>query len=442
MKNIEKTILMQVVFTCKQKNNLSDAKTFLKIASDNCYDLLVMDHIAQLQNEIKDYFGSVESLHRCISLSNNPNQLYSIRANLAKMYNNLNDPDSSMIYSKANLEIQKDYDALMELSFSHYLKGDYKTSEKMMREFLLDEDLPEEIKGRIHYNLGTYDLEKGKFKEGLFGFIHVGHEIGIWPNTQFTDVPVWDGKSQPGKTLLIHSEGGIGDELINVRFVENVKKMGMNPIWLSNHNDLVEVFNRNGIISCLNNETIDKSNCVQCMGMYLPLLLDLEETEVWEKPYLKPSEKYLEKWRKILPPGKKLALKWSGNPHYDQDLHRSIPLEIIEQIEYDGTKINLQLEPELFQENMFNAGQHINNIEDTLAILWLCDDLLTSCTSVVHMNGSMGKKGIVCPPIASYYVWLGCEGKSHWYDSNLNVYRQKEHKNWDFVKNVLNKVNS
>ena len=39
MKNIEKTILMQVVFTCKQKNNLSDAKTFLKIASDNCYDL-------------------------------------------------------------------------------------------------------------------------------------------------------------------------------------------------------------------------------------------------------------------------------------------------------------------------------------------------------------------------------------------------------------------
>ena len=89
---------------------------------------------------------------------------------------------------------------------------------------------------------------------------------------------------------------------------------------------------------------------------------------------------------------------------------------------------------------MFNAGKHITNIEDTLAILSLRDDLVTSCTSIVHMNGALGKNGIVCPPIASYYVWLGSEGKSDWYDDSLKVVRQKNHKDWKFVETVLMEI--
>jgi hypothetical protein len=86
---------------------------------------------------------------------------------------------------------------------------------------------------------------------------------------------------------------------------------------------------------------------------------------------------------------------------------------------------------------MFNAGEHIKNIEDTLALLFLCDNLLTSCTSIVHMNGAMGKNGIVCPPIASYYVWLGTKGNySNWYDKSLQVFRQTKHRDWKFVESL------
>jgi hypothetical protein len=208
----------------------------------------------------------------------------------------------------------------------------------------------------------------------------------------------------------------------------------MNPVWYTNNEQLVPVFNRNGFKCITHPKEVDLSDAVQCMAMYLPILLDLDKHELWDGAYLTSSEEYRQKWEKLLPDGKKLVCKWSGNPHYEQDLHRSIPLNFIHNIKFDGKKINVQLEPELSQTGMFSAGCFINNIEDTLAIIDLCDGVVTSCTSVAHMVGALGKNGIVCPPIASYYIWLGMNGnKSDWYGENLKVFRQNKHKDWACV---------
>lgn len=428
------SLLDSVVLTCISKNNLDDARTFLKIASSNCFDLGYLDRIAYLQSEIKDYRACVESLKICLTLAQDNASKFAIRANMAKMLNHLNEPMMSLAYSKMNKEAMFDYDTLMEMSFSYYLMSDYQESEKMMRELITHDDLPQDVRGRVEYNLGSYDIERGEFKKGLKGFIDVGHKIKIWHEQYIPDVPVWQGEDISGKTIIVHAEGGIGDESINFRFCDNLKKLGANPIWISNNKSLTEVFSRHDVQT---SKPENFTNAVQCMAMYLPIILDLDKHQLWNGPYLNPSEHYLEKWSKILPEGKKLALKWSGNPFYDQDLHRSIPLDIVKQIQYNGTKINLQLEPELSQPDMFNASEHIHSIEDTLAILWLCDDLITSCTSIAHMNGAMGKNGHVCPPIACYYVWLGSNGYSNWYDKSLKVHRQTKHKDWNFVKDIL-----
>ena len=433
----EFNVLDHIVLSCKANNNLEEAKQFLNIVSNNSKELIVLDRAGFLQSEIKDYKNCINTLKKCLEVARNPAEKFAIRANMAKMCNHINDPMVSLAYSKINQSEQFDYDTQMEMAFSYYLLGNYEQSEKMMRELITHTDLPDNVRGRVEYNLGSYDIEHGQFKKGLKGFIDVGHKIKIWPERLIPNVPVWKGEDISGKTLVIHAEGGIGDELINVRFVNNLKQLGANPIWITNSKDLEVVFNRNGIETKL---PAKPDNVVQCMAMYLPILLDLDKDKLWTGAYLKPSQEYVDKWKNILPAGKKLAVKWSGNPHYDQDLHRSIPLEHINNIQYDGTKINLQLEPSLYQENMFNAGKHITNIEDTLAILSLCDDLVTSCTSIVHMNGALGKNGIVCPPIASYYVWLGSEGKSDWYDDSLKVVRQKNHKDWKFVETVLMEI--
>lgn len=434
--DINTSILMKTVFSCKSTDQIKEAKIFLDIAAKHNYEVSILDEIAYLQNEIKDYIGSVNTLKKCLASTNNPQEHYAIRANLAKMYNHLNEPQLSLNQSNINLQISKseDYDTLMEIAFSHYLNCNYELSEKMMRELIEVIDLPESVKGRVLYNLGSYDLEHGKFKDGLKGFIDVGHKINIWPNQERAMIPLWDGSAQEGKTVLIHSEGGLGDELICIRFMKMIEKLGMKPVWYTQRKQIIPALERNGFTCITDYKQADLSDAVQCMAMYLPILLDIDKDQLWNGPYLTASQEYIDKWKTILPEGRKLAVKWFGNPFYDQDLHRSLPLDFIHNIEYNGTKINLQLEKDYQQENMFNAGEHINSLEDTLAILSLCDDVVTSCTSIAHMTGALGHRGIVCPPIASYYVWLGNKNnKSDWYGDNLSVFRQTKHKDWSCV---------
>ena len=427
----EMPIVETVARTCFNSGRVQDARTFLKIASDACTELVHLDRVAYLQSEIKDYASCISSLQKCMTVAVDEQSKYAIRANMAKMYNHINEPILSMECSRQNQQVRFDFDTLMEIAFSYYLDGNYAESEKMMRELVSRNDLPENVRGRVEYNLGSYDLERGEFKAGLRGFVGVGHKIGLWQANAIPGVPMWQGEDIAGKQIIIHASGGIGDEIINFRFTKNLKDLGAIPIWNSKHARLAEVFERHGVQT---SPPTTLENTVQCMALFLPVLLDLDKDQVWSGLYLTPNPEYIEKWSKILPSGPKLAVKWSGNPMYDQDLHRSIPIEHIRNIQYNGTKVNLQLEPELFQLDMFNAGQHITNIEDTLAILWLCDEFISSCTSVVHMNGAMGKNGIVCPPIAAYYVWIG---DAKWYADTLRVVRQTARKDWKFVETLL-----
>ena len=123
MFDIQKSILMQTVFSCKTTGNTEEAKTFLNTASKYCFQLETLDEISYLQSEIKDYSGCIDSLQRCLKMATMPQQQYAIRANLAKVYNHLNQPNLSIEQSKLNQEIepQKDYNTIMEISFSHYL---------------------------------------------------------------------------------------------------------------------------------------------------------------------------------------------------------------------------------------------------------------------------------------------------------------------------------
>jgi hypothetical protein len=438
-------LLDSIILSCKSKNNLEDAKTFLIIAAKNCSDLEQLDHIAYLQSEIKDYKGCVESLKLCLSMAYNDQSKFAIRANAAKMYNHLNEPMMSLAYSKMNKEYQFDYDTLMEMSFSYYLMGNYAESEKMMRSLVADQNLPDEVRGRVEYNLGSYDIERGNFKKGLIGFIDVGHKIKIWHNRYTPNIPVWDGEDVSDKTVIIHAEGGIGDELINVRFVNNLKKLGATPIWVSNNSELVHIFNRNEIQSTQSLKDIDISNTVQCMAMYLPILLDLDKDQLWSGPYLKPSDKYLAKWQKILPEGKKIALRWSGALVYDQNLHRSLTLKHYMDLfasTPDITFVSVQRDCDLEQlkdyPNVLDLSDKLETLEDLLACISLVDHTFSSCTSTVHVAGSLGANVTVFPPIAAYYTWLGrTDNKSDWYGNSVTVIRQQKLKDYSHLQSTL-----
>jgi hypothetical protein len=165
--------------------------------------------------------------------------------------------------------------------------------------------------------------------------------------------------------------------------------------------------------------------------MSLPIYLDLDKDKLWDGPYLKPSQEYVDKWRAILPE-KFITVRWSGNPYYDQDLHRMIDIDILANglSEFNIPLISLQIDRKGANPKLTDVD--INCWQDTLAIQHLATYNVTSCTSVAHSAAAMDAKTVILPPIAAYYTWvpLAENNHSYWYGKNTKVFCQKKHKNW------------
>jgi tetratricopeptide (TPR) repeat protein len=428
-----------VIEFLKNTDELKAGSELLKVFRRYSNNIDQFDQLGMYFNEMKDYHSALECAQRALELSTNEGQRYATRSNLAKLYNHTNDPEISMQYSKQNLAVNpRDYEAKMEMIFSHYLSGDFATSHQEIKNLLQDPMVPDDIRLRCEFNLGSYLIDEGEFKQGILNFIDVGHRIGIWKKY---DLPLtqWYGEVIPGKTVAIIAEGGIGDEVINIRFMENIKKLGMYPVFVTGRKNTAELFRKNGFNTVSSIREVP-SDALGIKSMYLPIALDLDKNELWNGPYLKPDPAYIEKWKKLLPSGRKIAIRWAGNMYYDQDLHRTVPLEryneVLDFSRDDITFVSVQKDGYEGIENypkVFDAAPHLEDLDDLLACLSLMDYTISSCTSVSHVCSAAGFPITVCPPIATYYTWLG---DSKWYGDNCTILRQRKWRDWSHLEQL------
>ena len=291
---------------------------------------------------------------------------------------------------------------------------------------ILTEPHTEDIDNRVRFNLGTYDLRKGNFKEGLYNVLLGGKKIDIWVGFKFPKEQRWQGTPQPGKTIAVCSEAGIGDEIISVRFMKHLKDLGMNPIWYTERKDIADIFARNNFPTISNLKTMPK-DWLWCYSMPVPCYLGLDEDELWYGPYLKPLNKL-----PMLPGKKKIGIKTMGNPKYDQDLHRTIPFEqLIECIPEDYTIYSFHVDEDFHHPRVTNLKDKIKTWDDTLDYIDQMDIVVSSCTSLIHAAGAMGKQSIVIIPILTYYTWAKLGYHTKWYGDNLTILRQEEYDNWN-----------
>ena len=125
----------------------------------------------------------------------------------------------------------------------------------------------------------------------------------------------WDGIIRPGSTLYIDGEGGIGDEIINIRFFDKLKSYGITPILYSKEcnyrKDTDALFQRHGYNVINDHYSINqKMQWVPLMS--LPAYLNLTEKDLWNGPYLKPLRNSK---NKIESNKFKIGIKCSGNPY-------------------------------------------------------------------------------------------------------------------------------
>lgn len=414
------------------------------------------DQIAKLYHDCKEYKKSADMLNAALATCSSQQEMFAFRANLAKLYNNLNQPLQALTMLEWNQPHLFDPisrgEHMLETAFSTYLLGDMAKARTITEEIISHKDLPQHIKDRARFNLGTYQMDAGDFKAGIRNFIDVGHQIGVWKNkTPVVDGLIeWDGEPFTG-TLVIVAEGGIGDEFINARFVNLIEKKGINVVWLTSRQQIADVFNRNGIHTVTSMDQIKESRDTMqwAFSFYLPILLDLDAEQINVGPYITPDQNRVAKWESTFRNKKspRIGLRWAGNPDYEHNLHRSIPLDTLlgkigEKALKGKIKVSLQRDTntdELYPHpTIINAGDDLHDLEDLIALMSVLDCTVTSCTSVAHVGGAIGATVVVCPPISCYYTWLGEPGT--WYDADkMTVVRQTEHNSFEHL-NALSEI--
>lgn len=380
-----------------------------------------------------------ETAH-CVALTTEEKR--ASRTNLINAYNMMNYPEKALYYVELQLkQTPEDFNTLCQKAANVSLLGHKDESEKIILDLL--QKYPQKSVDLESMLSGKY-LRQGELTRGITAFVEA-----IKPQHNLFEKQLnmrrWDGIPRPGRTIYVDGEGGIGDEIINIRFFTRIKNLGMNPVLCSPnnkfHRDKNSLFKRHGIEICSDSYSIDKTQFWVPM-MSLPAVLNLTEADLWTGPYLYPTN---QKKNKITTQGLNIGIKCSGNPFFAQDEYRKIPLELMLQYLPSDANIYYIDKKSMYHPRVIDLSERIESWEDTLDFIDQMDYIVSSCTSLVHAAGAIGKATFVAVPIAEYYIWTTSrrDTSSPWYGDNFHVIRQTKPRDWSeplsTIQTLLNK---
>lgn len=423
------------LINCDERKKAWDLIDFYLSHAKTISDYDTLGYVSLKSDKRDTYLQCAEATY---ALANTPEQIYNTRINLYKAYNMMNHPEKALFYVEQNLSINpNDFDALCQKSANISLMGDKETAENLIQELM--EKYPDKTSDLEVMLCGRY-LREGQLKKGMQAFLGKYKGKGVFVDK--LRMKQWDGIIRPGKTIYVDGEGGIGDEIINIRFFDYLKKFGMRPILYSvgkYRKDTNSLFQRHDYEIVNDIYSIDP-RCQWVPLMSLPAILDLTEEDLWKGVYLKPLRNPK---NELLPSLSKfrIGIKCSGNPYFAQDEYRKIPIEEI--LKYLPANADIYYIDKEFKyhSKVINLNDRINNWEDTLDFIDQMDCIVSSCTSLVHAAGAMGKTTFVAVPIAEYYIWTTSrrDNSSPWYSDNFKVMRQTKLRDWHDPLSKINK---
>jgi len=303
------------------------------------------------------------------------------------------------------------------------------------------------IADEMGLTLGMCQLGCGNWRDGWKGYSDRPNARGrqIEANSFGRDIPLWQGESIEGKTLLVHCEQGAGDVIQFMRFLPLLEKQGV-QLRLNMDPGMLRLFagkdaaeTEYEAVGAAATENCDYQvrllDIPWCMGLDRDVLpLDI--------PYLQVESSRREHWQERLASiqGPKIALVWAGNPNHLADVYRSAALADFEALfALPGvTWLSVQKGAGAREarslpwvKNFVDLGPEINDFQDTAAILEQADLLISVDTSVAHLAGAMNRP--VWTLISSRgqdWRWEMNSSDTPWYPS-MRLWRQKENESWN-----------
>jgi hypothetical protein len=396
-------------------------------------------------NLIAKYFFEFKNLEKAIeygklslSRSSSNREKYTTKANLINAYNQSNQPEKALSYIKDCKKVNpNDTEILLEETFSYSALNKKEKSDILLFDLIERNDLTNNVKKKAYHNLSGYYFKRDDILKGLEHFLKAG-EYEAYKNQKELDYEKWDGTITKGRTIIIDNQCGAGDEVMHIRFMNNLKNLGMNPIWLSTRRELVELFTYNGYESvCVyDNPTFPKDSC-WVYALALPYHLNITPNDLEKNPYLTTMPEYDKKWDWIKEDKKyKVGLFWKSSSGFEQNNFRSVELDDLMSIlvDKDYSLYSLQTYNDNSDAEKYNISDELcvpsREYSDTFSIINELDLVITSCSFTAHVAASLGKKVCIFVPIMEYYVWTSSTGKTFWYGDNVHLFRQVTPRCW------------
>jgi len=308
----------------------------------------------------------------------------------------------------------------LDLALTASINGHPDISENILR------DYPDQTDARVVFNLGWHEMRHGNIKTGL-QMMDAGRLINCFGLPRIPG-EIWRDQDLTGKTLLFRCENGYGDQIMNFRFAKDFVTKGAKVV-VSCLPALMPLFSRHGFICIDNGATPYVHYDYWVPSMSAAHVLGYDTDSFSGEPYLTADPKQLYAKQDTL----KVGIRWSGNPEFEHQQHRKFdPQPLLDLADISGiTLYSLQRDNDLIDGLPFaDLRDQMKTWEDTASIIQGLDLVITSCTSIAHLAGALGKETWVIIPIMPYYAWAKPGTSSVWYNS-VKLFRQTTYGNWD-----------
>jgi tetratricopeptide (TPR) repeat protein len=277
---------------------------------------------------------------------------------------------------------------------------------------------------------------------------------GLMRNLADFPQPLWLGQTEfggleglAGKTILVHSEQGLGDTLQFARYLPLLADCGARVIFELPAVLLGLLRGLNGVSEFVVKGQVSPPADFHCPLLSLPLAFKTTlESIPSPGPYLKADALKVKQWseRLGLKSRPRIGLVWSGNAQHKNDHNRSISLELLlsqlpDRFDWvslqrevrDADRQALELHP-----SIRHFGTELADFTDTAALCELMDLVISVDTSVAHLSGALGRPTWVLLPNVPDWRWLLDRDDSPWY-ACIKLYRQREPSEWSPILQEL-----
>lgn len=308
---------------------------------------------------------------------------------------------------------------------------------------------------QAHWNISLAQLEMGDYAKGFDNY-KWGKRASVRAERNYSGAitPEWDGS--PGRVVVVYGEQGIGDEIMFASCIPELIRDSKQVIFEC-HQKLHRLFcNSFPMIDCYGTREDPQIQWTVHSDGKTPKYAITHKVAVGDLPrfyrrslnefpgqrYVVPTTESQLKWVKVLDaafPDKKpvIAISWIGGHKKTRLEVRSVTLEsMLPILQQDAHFVSMQYtdhEQEIFDFEQAHPGikihhwpgsTHTEHYDDNAGLLANVDLVITVCTSLVHLAGSMGVPCWVLTPSRPAWRYRLDLDYMPWYGKTVTLFRQ------------------